>query len=364
MQQRKILHLDLDAFFCAVEEKDNPQLRGLPFAVGGRPEERGVVASCSYAARAKGVRSAMPMGQALRLCPELEIVSGHFSRYRDESRKVMAILRETTDLVEQLSIDEAFLDVSARPEAPETIARAIQQRILAETGLPSSLGVASNKLVAKIANDHGKSRFHGDGAPNAITVVAPGEETAFLAPLPVRSLWGIGPKTDERLKEMGIRTIGELAAAGPALLAERFGKHGADMVRRAQGIDPSPIVIEREVKSISQEITFSRDVRDEPKLRAEVRKQAERVAGSLRRNGLSAATIRIKLRWPDFTTLTRQITLAAPTDEPLVIDETAWSLVLRVWKPGKAVRLIGVGASGLGSGPEQLRLFDISEEER
>lgn len=356
---RKIIHLDLDAFFCAVEEIDDPELRGKPFAVGGRPEERGVVASCSYAARAKGVRSAMPMGQALRLCPELVIVGGHYSRYSEESRKVMGILREFTSLVEQLSIDEAFLDVSESAEPAERLGLAIQERIRTVTGLPASLGVATNKLVAKIASDHGKSQFSGGGAPNAITVVPPGEEAAFLAPLPVRALWGIGPRTDERLKELGIRTIGDLAQADPLILADRFGKHGADMTRRAQGIDRSPIVTERELKSISQEITFSRDVHDEGRLRAEVREQSERIAESLRKNAITAATIKIKLRWPDFTTLTRQVTLPTPTDDPIVIDQLAWDLVLKVWKPGKPVRLIGVGASGLKSGPEQLPLFAL-----
>lgn len=341
---------------------DDPALRGKPFAVGGRPDERGVVASCSYAARAKGVRSAMPMGRALRLCPELIIVGGHYSRYSEESKKVMAILREFTELVEQLSIDEAFLDVSESGETAAAIAARIQERIRSETGLPASLGVAANKLVAKIASDHGKGLFKGEGAPNAITVVPPGEEAAFLASMPVRALWGIGPVTDQRLGEMGIRTIGDLAQAEPAALAEQFGKHGADMARRARGVDDSPIVTERELKSISQEITFSRDVRDEDRLRAEIRDQSGRVAGSLRSSGLTAATIKIKLRWPDFTTLTRQQTLPSATDDPAVIDQTAWSLFLKVWNPGKAVRLIGVGVSGLGSGPEQLPLFDLIEE--
>jgi DNA polymerase-4 len=361
---RTILHLDLDAFYCAVEEMDNPELRGKPFAVGGRPEERGVVASCSYAARRRGVRSAMPMGRALRLCPDLQIVGGHFSRYREESRKVMSILHEFTDLVEQLSIDEAFLDLTDRPDSDLQLAMNVQAAIREQTGLPSSLGVAANKLVAKIANDHGKGLFSGAGAPNAVTVVPPGEEAEFLGPLAVRALWGVGPRTEERLAELGIRTIGELAAADPGMLTERFGRHGEDMVRRAQGIDDSPIVTEREVKSISQEITFSRDVREEAKLRDQVRRQSERVAGSLKKNGLTAATIKIKLRWPDFRTLTRQTTLASPTDDSVVIEHTAWDLVRKVWYPGKAVRLIGVGASGLGTGPEQLPLFDLFEENR
>jgi DNA polymerase-4 len=302
------------------------------------------------------------MGRALRLCPELIIVGGHYHRYSEESGKVMRILHEITPLVEQLSIDEAFLDVSESPEPAEDIARRIQARIRDETGLPCSLGVASNKLVAKIASDHGKSLATDTEAPNAVTVVPPGNGAGYLAPLAVRALWGIGPRTEERLSEMGIRTVGELAAADPATLAAAFGKHGADMAHRANGIDRSPIVTEREVKSISQEITFSRDVRIEAQLRDQVRKQSGRVAGSLRKNGLTASTIKIKLRWPDFTTLTRQTTLTASTDDSAVIDSVAWGLVLKVWTPGKAVRLIGVGASGFGSGPEQLPLFDLHGE--
>jgi DNA polymerase-4 len=358
MTSRKIIHLDLDAFYCAVEAKLNPELAGKAYAVGGRPEQRGVVASCSYPARKKGVRSAMPMGRALRLCPELVVVPGSFREYSAESKEVMAILRDFTPMVEQLSIDEAFLDVSDLPDDAEVIAVQIQSRIRTETGLPCSLGVATNKLVAKIANDVGKSRFEGVGPPNAITVVKPGHEAQFLAPLRARALWGIGPKTEEKLNAIDIQTIGDLAEADPETLKERFGKHGADMAQRARGIDHAAIVTEREAKSFSQEVTFSKDVGAEDVLKEQVNKQSDRVARTLQGRSLLAQTVRIKIRWSDFTTLTRQLTLLHPTDQEARIAEVAWELVLKVWSPGRPVRLIGVGVSGLVDEPAQLPLWE------
>jgi DNA polymerase-4 len=361
---RKIIHMDLDAFYCAVEEKRDDSLIGKPFAVGGRPNQRGVVASCSYAARKQGIRSAMPMAHAIRLCPELIVISGHFNDYRENSRGVMAILREVTPLVQQLSIDEAFLDVSDHEEEAEAVALAIQQDIKEKLSLPCSMGVAANKLVAKIANDFGKSQFTGEGPPGAITVVPNGTESDFLAPLPVRALWGIGPKTEERLGNIGITTIGELASADTAMLSSSFGKHGHDMAQRAQGIDNSPISTSREAKSISQEITFVRDVYDEKLLRESVHKQAARVSSSLINKKLTASTIRIKIRWPDFTTLTRQSTITQPTNDAEIIGKVAWKLTRKVWKKGKGVRLIGVGVSGLGEPPKQMQFWDIIEEDK
>ncbi len=225
---RKILHLDLDAFFCAVEEQRDPNLRSKAFAVGGRPETRGVVASCSYAARRFGVRSAMPMARAVKLCPHLIIVPSHFDAYRAASQQVMAHLYQLTPLVEQVSIDEAFLDVSDRPEPAEGLARRLQTTINTELNLPCSLGVATNKLVAKIANDVGKAAARSDQPPNALQVVPPGQEAAFLAPLPVEALWGVGPKTAERLHGLGLHTIGDLARWPEADLGRRFGQHGYD----------------------------------------------------------------------------------------------------------------------------------------
>ncbi|MGB5052369.1 MAG: DNA polymerase IV, partial [Caldilineaceae bacterium] len=234
---RKILHFDLDAFFCAVEEQHNPALVGLAFAVGGRPEQRGVVASCSYPARMLGVHSAMPMSQALRLCPHLVIVDSRMGNYGQVSRQVMALLHDLTPLVEQLSIDEAFLDVSSRPQPAFSLAQGLQRRVQEELGLPSSLGAATNKLVAKIATDVGKASVRSGSYPRSIQVVPPGEEAAFLAPLPVDALWGVGPKTAEKLTALGIHSIGDIARWPAADLARRFGKNGADLHRRAQGLD-------------------------------------------------------------------------------------------------------------------------------
>ncbi|HFQ95554.1 MAG TPA: DNA polymerase IV, partial [Anaerolineae bacterium] len=356
---RKILHLDLDAFFCAVEEQRDPSLQGKPFAVGGKPEGRGVVASCSYPARAFGVHSAMPMAQAVRLCPDLIIVSPHREDYVRASRQVMARVQELTPMVEQISIDEAFLDVSDLPEPLEAIARRLQTRIWEELGLPCSLGGATNKLVAKIANDVGKSRAGKGDYPNAITIVPPGEEAAFLAPLPVRALWGVGPKTEEKLHALGIFTIGELAAYPEQTLARLFGQHGRDLARRARGVDNRPVVSERgRAKSISKETTFVRDVSDARKLHKTLEKLAAGVARSLRRKKLLARTVKLKLRLSDFTTLTRQTTLAAPTDDEGTIIATAADLFDQWWRPGQPVRLIGVGVSNLQEGLVQLALWD------
>ena len=362
---RKIIHLDLDAFFCAVEEQREASLIGKPFAVGGRPEERGVVSSCSYAARQKGVRSAMPMGRALRLCPELIVVHGHYKDYSEASHKVMDILRLYTPLLEQVSIDEAFLDLSDLPDPIEMLAQRIQEEIHAKVGLPCSLGAATNKLVAKIATDAGKAACLKAGGeprpPNAITVVPPGEEADFLRPLPAQALWGVGPKTAERLKELGIHTIGDIADCPKEQLALLFGKHGAGLSRYARGIDDSPISTEHEAKSLSQETTFTRDVRDPEVLRKTLRQLSEQVGRGLRKAGLKGRTVKLKLRWQDFTTLTRQVTLAAPCDLDDEIYQAALGLFEGVWKPGGLVRLLGVGVSHFEAPPaRQLSLWDMA----
>ncbi len=354
---RTILHLDLDAFYCAVEERENPALSGRPFAVGGRPDQRGVVASCSYAARQYGVRSAMPMRKALALCPDLLVVPMHRRAYSQASRQVMDRLREVTPLVEQISIDEAFLDVSDLDETGETIARRLQRQILDELSLPCSLGVATNKLVAKIASDKGKKDAPGGGPPNAITVVPAGEEAQFLADLSVDALWGIGPKTAQRLGQLGIETIGDLAEWPVADLERRFGRHGSGMAQRALGVDESPIVTQRTAKSFSQEITFSRDVNDARRLRSEIDEQSKKLSSQLQKRKLGATTIKVKLRWPNFTTLTRQTTLSQPIDQADQIAKTAWWLLRRVWEPGLYIRLLGVGVSGFREKPRQMDLW-------
>lgn len=366
---RTILHIDLDAFYCAVEETRNPELHGKAFAVGGKPEERGVVASCSYAARRMGVRSAMPMGRALRLCPGLIILPSRHSLYSEVSEQVMQRLHDLTPLLEQISIDEAFLDISDIQESPELIARNLQSRIREELQLPCSIGIASNKLVAKIATEVGKalrlreirSAQREAGPPNALTVVPFGEEAAFLAPLPAEMLWGVGPKTSARLTELGIHTIGDIAKWPESELIRMFGENGRDLARHSKGSDDRPITTEHETKSISQEITYSRDVRDDKVLEKTLHEMSVEVAAQLRRNNLAGKTIKLKIRWPDFTTLTRQTTLNSPTDQDDEIERVALDLMRSVRKPNQAVRLIGVGVTGLGQPIRQLGLWDSSE---
>ena len=361
---RTILHLDLDAFFCAVEELDNPSLSGKPFAVGGRPEERGVVASCSYAARALGVHSAMPMSQALRLCPDLVIVSHSHGKYGEKSKQVMERLHDISPLVEQISIDEAFVDISDLHEPAEKIARQLQQTIWDDLRLPCSVGVASNKLVAKIATETGKKAARGAGYPRALTVVEAGREAEFLAPLPTSMLWGVGPKTEARLDSLGVHTIGDIAQYPERELVARFGQPGRDLSRHARGIDERRVVTERETKSISQEITFSRDVRDDKTLEATLKSMSAEVAHSLRREHLAGKTVKLKIRWPDFSTLTRQMTLPTPTDQAADIYETALTLLRQVRRSEQSVRLIGVGVSGLGEPIHQMELWGQNNEKQ
>lgn len=363
MAVRKILHLDLDAFFCAVEEQINPHLAGKPFAVGGKPEERGVVASCSYPARVMGIRSAMPMFRALSLCPELIIVPSRHVKYSEVSRAVMTHLYDITPLVEQISIDEAFLDVTGRSEPAEHLARALQKTINEEQGLPCSLGVATNKLVAKIANNIGKAEKRSAQPPNAVKIIPPGKESTFLAPLPATELWGVGPKTAERLARLGVATIGDITRIPEAELRHYFGKTGYELMQRAQGIDNRPVTTEHETKSISREITFAQDVTDEHILQRTLLRLSQSVGRRLRRANLWGSTVSIKLRWADFTTVTRQVTLSAPTQHTQDIYHTAQVLFDKNWHLHQPVRLIGVGVSGFSSPVRQLGLWETSEPE-
>lgn len=360
---RTILHLDLDAFYCSVEETQNPELIGKPFAVGGKPNERGVVASCSYAARAMGVRSAMPMSRAVQLCRELLIVPGRHKLYGEYSESVMEKLRDLTPLVEQISIDEAFLDISDIREDPARLALDLQADIRVDLQLPSSVGIASNKLVAKIATEVGKkSSKRKNEPPFGFTVVPAGDEANFLAPLPADMLWGVGPKTFARLTELGIYTIGDIAAWPEKELVNLFGENGRDLWHHAQGIDNRPIVTEYETKSVSQETTFNVDVRDEQTLEKTLREQSKDVARQLRKNDLAGKTVKLKIRWSDFTTLSRQVTLPTSTDNEDEIFHTAVKLMKTVRKPNQAVRLIGVGVSGIGAPVRQLSLWEEGGE--
>ena len=359
---RVILHLDLDAFFCAVEEIKDPGLRGKAFAVGGSPSGRGVVTSCSYPARKMGVRSAMPTAKALQLCPNLILVSRNHHDYGLYSDLVMEQLARVSDQIEQISIDEAFLDITDLGPSPKAIGIQLQQTILQELNLPNSVGIASNKLVAKIATGVGKMAAGGDGPPNAITIVPPGEERSFLAPLPVDMLWGVGPKTKERLERYNIYTIGDLASYPEVELAEKLGKHGYDLSRRSKGIDNSDIITERDIKSISNERTFAEDLGRKSEVLKSITRLSEQVSKRLQRKSIRGKTVQIKLRWSDFTTLTRQITLPQTTNEFKVIQRTAADLLDQVWEEGRRVRLVGVGVHNLDTKAHQLGLWDTGAQ--
>jgi DNA polymerase-4 len=354
---RTILHIDLDSFFVSVELLDKPELRGKPVAVGGAADQRGVIASASYEARKFGVRSAMPTRSALQLCPELIVMHGRHDLYSQHSHEVMQILYEITPLVEQISIDEAFLDITGtelRYGMPETLAHQLHDRVRDQFGLPCSIGVASNKLVAKIGTEKAK--------PNGILIIPHGEEAKFLAPLPIRALWGVGPKTAAILQAAGIETIGQIAQTRSDILARHLGSRGAaELLRRANGIDESEIETDRITKQISQEETFAHDVTDIKRLRAVILEQSEHVGAQLRAEKFGTKTIAIKIRYKDFTTLTRQTTLPQPTDLDQPIFETAWKLFEATWT-GRAVRLIGVAARGLGPVARQLNLFEPHDD--
>ncbi len=351
---RWILHVDLDAFFASVEELLRPELRGVPLIVGGRPESRGVVAAASYAARAYGVRSAMPMFQAMRLCPQAIVVPPRHGVYGEHSRGVMAILREYTPAIEQISIDEAFLDLTGTERLwgpADAVARTIQQRIADERHLPVSLGVASSKLVAKIACDLGK--------PHGLIVVPQGGEAEFLAPLPIERLWGVGAVTGRRLRGRGIQTVGDLAGWSEEALAALLGETGRRLYQAARGVDPSEVHDEAARRTISHEETYAQDVDDPQVLRATMLWMSESVAETLRHERAVAGTVRIKMRTPEFETVLRQTTLDQPTDQGQVVYEAAIALLDRFWRPPRPLRLIGVGVGGLlDQGGYQLGLLD------
>ncbi len=357
MSPRVILHVDLDAFFAAVEQRDHPELRGKPVIVGGARGDRGVVSTCSYEARVFGVRSAMPLRTAAALCPQGIFVPVNGRAYQAESRAVMATLRRFTPLVQPVSIDEAFLDVTGSQalfgDGP-AIARLIKDAIHDETQLTASVGVATTKLVAKIASDLRK--------PDGLVVVPPGEEAAFLAPLPISRLWGVGEKTATVLRDFGVTTIGDLAILPPDSLARRFGKHGASLASRAQGIDPDPVSTPEGAKSIGHEHTFDVDTSDREVIERTVLGMADGVAGRLRSSRLNAGTITLKLRDTTFATITRQVTLTEPTDLTEPIYAAAITL-LRKELHGQRIRLVGVTASNFRD-REQLALFEPEDPRR
>ncbi len=362
---RKILHLDLDAFFCSVEELLDPSLVGKAFAVGGSPQGRGVIASCSYAARLKGVRSAMPAGKALQLCPELLMIHHRHGLYSEYSDRVMSILQDTTPLVEQVSVDEAFLDVSDLPQPLKLIAIGLQKRVADETRLPCSLGGATNKLVAKMANDYGKKQVHTGRAPRAITIIEPGEEQAFLTPLEIQALWGFGPKTAEKLRERGIFRIGQLYELSESELRGFFGNHASEILDRAKGIDTRPVYdSEHDPKSVSNETTYYSDTDDLRQISDTLRWLSDKVGYRLRKHNLAGSCVQIKIRYSDFTTITRQKMLQQPTNLDDEIFGAVTDLLKSHFTVGREVRLLGVGVTKLEEPAIQLSLFDTSAQKK
>ena len=351
---RTIIHADLDAFYASVEQLDRPELRGKPVLVGGPPQGRGVVAAASYEARHFGVHSAMPMSRALRLCPQAVRVSPRFDRYAEASRQVMDIYRSVTPLVEPLSLDEAFLDLTdqvARYGGPEALARHLKAEVKRVTGLTVSIGAGSNKSVAKIASDLGK--------PDGLVVVPAGQEASFLEPLPVRALWGVGPKAEAGLVAAGIQALGQLAGADPLELDRLLGSRWPLLQRMAQGVDERPLETEHERKSVGAETTFPRDLPDGPELRAQLARIAAEVARRLVEDGLKARTVSIKLRYADFRTITRQTSRAEATDDLATIQSTAEALLAKTARPEDRFRLAGIHCSGLvGGDQEQLGLWE------
>ena len=350
---RHIIHADLDAFYATVEQLDNPELRGKPVLVGGRPENRGVVATASYEARPFGVRSAMPMRTAVRLCPQGIIVSPRFTRYREMSRQVMDIFHDFTEIVEPLSLDEAYLDISGTVDEeqgrwPLGVALELKRRVKEGTGLTVSVGVSVSKAVSKIASDLDK--------PDGLVVVPPGEEAAFLAPLAVGKLWGIGPKTAERLNAAGVDTIGALAEQPPEWFGRIFGQRAEAVRLRAVGLDDEPVHTERITKSVSSETTFPNDLGDPDELRRVLDDLASGVAGSLEHKELQGKTVTVKMRLADFTTFSRQSTLTAPSNEVEPIRELAWRLLSAELAPGRSFRLLGVGVSNFPDADEERQL--------
>ena len=355
MAQRTIIHADLDAFYASVEVLDDPSLRGKPVIVGGRRNERGVVSAASYEARRFGVHSAMPLRSASRKCPHVVFLPVRPDRYRELSKKVMAIFANYTPLVEPISLDEAFLDVSASAAAfgdGPRIARLIKDRVRDEVGLVVSVGVATNKLCAKVASDLRK--------PDALVVVPPGDEAAFLAPLPIRRLWGVGPQAQAALGDYGVTTIGQLAAIPPGTLHRRFGRHGDDLAARARGEDRSQVQTMHAPKSVGHEHTFDTDTAEVGRLEATLLDLAESVASRLRRHDLAAGTVQLKLRYEGFETLTRQAPLSRQTRESAPLYAATLALPRKSLVPGRGVRLIGLTAINLAD-TQQLTLFDSPE---
>ncbi|MEE4295440.1 MAG: DNA polymerase IV [Wenzhouxiangella sp.] len=344
----RVIHVDMDAFYASVEQRDNPELRARPVMVGGR-SARGVVAAASYEARQFGVRSAMPAARARRLCPHGVFLPARFDRYREVSTRIFGIFHNLTDKVEGLSLDEAYLDLSDVADALDDlleIGRWLKREIASQTGLTASVGMATNKLLAKLASDYDK--------PDGFVMIHPEQVQSFLDPLPVRRLPGVGRSSEQRLREAGILTVGQLRQTAPDVLIRLFGTHGMRLVERAHGLDDRPVNADRVRRSISQENTFGEDIHDLQSLRSLIDQQALKIARRLTEKGLTGRTVTLKLRSTGFSTITRSQSLERHTSDPLLIAATAWRLLeaWSGWRSEFSVRLIGVGVSGLASSPE------------
>jgi DNA polymerase IV len=344
---RRIIHIDMDAFYASVEQRDRPELRGTPVAVGGRPEGRGVVAASSYEARAFGVRSAMSMARAIRLCPNLAVVPPDFARYRAVSAQVFALFRAVTPLVEPLSLDEAYLDVTENAwnePLAVNVARRLKAQIRETTGLTASAGVAPNKFLAKIASGWKK--------PDGLTVVPPARVEEFLRQLPVDALWGVGPVTAARLRSIHVERLVDVRRADPDLLRRTIGTHAAWLIDLAHGIDNRPVEPSRPRKSVGTENTFAEDISDPARIIEEITAMTEEVAGWLARKGLFARTVTIKVRYGDFTTITRSDTTLPATRDAASLSQRAVALLDRTEAGARPVRLLGVSLHGLADRPE------------
>ena len=351
---RCIFHIDLDAFFVSAEQALNPELKGKPVIVGGDPERRGVVASASYEARPFGIHAGMPSSKARRLCPQAIFIRANFSRYRDASNRFMEILADFSPDIEPLGLDEAYLDVTGCEEpysSPQKLAQAIKERINKELKLTASVGIGTCKVVAKIASALCK--------PDGLLEIAPGEEQAFLNPLPVAKLPGVGEKTEQLLKEMRITTIGELASLPLYTVTRRLGATGAVIHSYARGIDDREVEAPGEAKSISQQLTFARDTLDRNFLEANLHNLCQDVCQELRSQNKRAKCVAIRLRYADFKTITRQVTLQEASDVTQVVFATAQQLLSKTLaKQEKPIRLIGIRISSLVGEEKQLPMFD------
>jgi nucleotidyltransferase/DNA polymerase involved in DNA repair len=362
-RSRVVLHIDMDAFYAAVEQLDHPEYRGKPVVVGADPKGgtgRGVVATCSYEARKFGIHSAMPISQAYRRCPQAIFVYPRFERYTEISRQVMNILRDFSPQLAQISIDEAFIEITQTANfhgGAKSLAEKLKARIKNETGLTASAGIAPNMFIAKVASDLQK--------PDGLTICEAGQEKTFLAPLPIKKLWGVGPKTEAHLQKMGFNTIGQIAQCSQKTLAERLGKWGAHLWELANGIDERPVEDWGPRKSISQEHTYDQDVADPQIVEQTIWRIADGLSADMRRSDLKGQVLTLKIRLEGFETFTRQRKLPEFTNDAETMRQLALEIFRKFDRQGKKVRLIGLGMSHLNNvGGEQLSLFQAEEQTR